>query len=303
MDSKKQLTGKQLDLIRNYLLLKAVPSDLRARILEYYQYIFTSSQSMEDLRLLQHMPLNLATQLALSVNAKIITKCVFFQGVSDASLAALVSTLSPLVFVPGQLMCSEGQLLRTIYFINRGKVQLVKGAGGEAEMVVRMLGENDNLGLEDFASSADRLVQLTARSLSYCDVMSLSTEELAAALEHDAAERLKAEAARLRIAAERAASGGTAPSDAKKHLTTCFRKAGHIAKISSAFRGKTELPSAVVANDKAAPPAAVVKRSPDAVALPSSPAGPPPSSTPMSESVERAVVETAVVQQIADGPS
>lgn len=182
MDSKKQLTGKQLDLIRNYLLLKAVPSDLRARILEYYQYIFTSSQSMEDLRLLQHMPLNLATQLALSVNAKIITKCVFFQGVSDASLAALVSTLSPLVFVPGQLMCSEGQLLRTIYFINRGKVQLVKGAGGEAEMVVRMLGENDNLGLEDFASSADRLVQLTARSLSYCDVMSLSTEELAAAL-------------------------------------------------------------------------------------------------------------------------
>ena len=39
-------------------------------VLEYYQYIFTSSQSMEDLRLLQHMPLNLATQLALSVNAR-----------------------------------------------------------------------------------------------------------------------------------------------------------------------------------------------------------------------------------------
>ena len=32
MDSKKQLAGKQLDLIRNYLLLKAVPTDLRARV-------------------------------------------------------------------------------------------------------------------------------------------------------------------------------------------------------------------------------------------------------------------------------
>ena len=32
-DSKHALVGKQLDQIRNYLLLKAVPSDLRARIL------------------------------------------------------------------------------------------------------------------------------------------------------------------------------------------------------------------------------------------------------------------------------
>lgn len=74
MDSKNALAGKQLDVIRNYLLLKAVPTDLRSRILEYYEYMFTSSQSMEDLKLLQHMPPNLATQLALSVNAKLISK-------------------------------------------------------------------------------------------------------------------------------------------------------------------------------------------------------------------------------------
>ena len=31
MDSKKQLAGKQLDLVRNYLLVKSVPTDLRSR--------------------------------------------------------------------------------------------------------------------------------------------------------------------------------------------------------------------------------------------------------------------------------
>jgi len=241
MDSKKQLAGKQLDLVRNYLLVKSVPTDLRSRILEYYQYIFTSSQSMEDLKVLQHMPLNLSTQLALSVNAKIIAKSPFFQDVSNASLAALVSTLAPLVFVPGQIMCTEGQPLRMIYFINRGQVQVVKRAGGgptggDVETVLRVLSETDNLGLDDFAHSAERRVRHTARSLTYCDVSTLTIEELSAALEHDAAERLKAEAARLKLEAEQK-DGGASPSNERKHLTACLRKAGTIAKMSSAFRG------------------------------------------------------------------
>ena len=46
IDSKNQLAGKQLEIIRNYLLLKTVPVDIRSRILEYFQYIFTSNQSM-----------------------------------------------------------------------------------------------------------------------------------------------------------------------------------------------------------------------------------------------------------------
>ena len=46
MNSKKELSGKQLDTIRNYLYVKAVPNDLRSRILEYYEYLFTSSQAL-----------------------------------------------------------------------------------------------------------------------------------------------------------------------------------------------------------------------------------------------------------------
>ena len=112
---------------------------------------------MEDLKVLQLMPLNLATQLALSVNAKIIAKSPFFQAVSNASLAALVSTLSPVVFIPGQLICLEDEPLRMIYFINRGKIQLLRNAATETESVVRTLGENDNLGLDDFTNSSGRV--------------------------------------------------------------------------------------------------------------------------------------------------
>ena len=52
---------------------------------------------------------------------------------------------------------------------------------------------------------------MAARSLTYCDVMSLSTEELSAALEHDAAERVKTDEPRALVAVR--AAGAVEPGD------------------------------------------------------------------------------------------
>lgn len=104
--------------------------------------------------------------------------------------------------------------------------------------VVRTLSENDSVGLDDFAASMERLVRHTARSLTYSDVMTLSTSELSAALEHDAALRIKAEAVRLKAEAQQQENGAAGAE--KKPLAACFRKAGTIAKMSGAFRGRQE---------------------------------------------------------------
>ena len=124
MDSKKELAGKQLDTIRSYLLIKAVPSDLRSRIMEYYEYLYTSAQSVNDQQILQGMPANLSAQLALTVNRGIITRCPHFNELSDASLMALMARLQPQLFVPGQALVSEGQPVRSVFFVNRGLVKL-----------------------------------------------------------------------------------------------------------------------------------------------------------------------------------
>mmetsp|Transcript_53572 Transcript_53572/g.138494 ORF Transcript_53572/g.138494 Transcript_53572/m.138494 type:complete len:329 (-) Transcript_53572:291-1277(-) len=239
MDQKQALAGQQLDVIRNYLLLKAVPTELRARILEYYQYIFTSSQSLEDLQLLQHMPPNLATQLALSINAKLLSRSVVFHEMSDASLASLVQSLSPLVFVPGQIICTEGTPLLRIYFLNRGHVQLVRRASSETEKVIRVVTESESIGMDDFTSS-DRRIALTARALSYCDVMSLMLRDLDAALQYDAVERMRAAA---EAESERA---GEAPSTSKRSDPNArFKRAGALMMAASRMGGRkagAELP-------------------------------------------------------------
>ena len=158
---------------------------------------------------------------------------------SDASLATLVQSLAPLVFVPGQIICTEGAPLQRVYFLNRGQVQLVRtvmstreaasartegvgvGHGAPApadvpaEKVVRVVSETDSIGMDDF-TTADRLIGLTARALSYCDVMSLTIRDLDAALHYDALERMRVAAVRAESERRHKEALDAAPASAAK---------------------------------------------------------------------------------------
>ena len=104
MNSKKELAGKQLDAIRSFCMIKGVPSDLRSRILEYYDYLFTSSAALQDLNLFSSMPPALNAQLNLAVGRRLVARCPVFQHVTNASLIILIADMTPLVFVPGQMI-------------------------------------------------------------------------------------------------------------------------------------------------------------------------------------------------------
>jgi len=184
MNAKRELAGKQLNQIRNYLILKAVPIDLRSRILEYFQYLYTSSQSLASMEMFDNMPDNLTAQLALSVNRKIAGRCAFFRDVSNASLVTLISDLQPYVYVPGQMVVVEGLPLTHAYFINRGLVK-VMGEGRQ----LGTLTDNDNFGLDDFLASCltnhPPHVRRSVEAVTYCDMMLLPVERLRAATSID----------------------------------------------------------------------------------------------------------------------
>ena len=182
MNSKKELAGKQLDTIRNYLILKGVPTDLRSRILEYYEYLFTSSQSLASSVKMDEMPPNLSAQLVIAMYRKLAAKCTLMKEVSEPCLITLMQGLVPCVFVPGQLLVFEGHSLHAVYFINRGHIQLL-----ERTVHVALLRDHDNFGIDDFmlgyTTNKPAIVRCTAKSITYCDVMTLSEEQLREAVD------------------------------------------------------------------------------------------------------------------------
>ena len=97
LDSTQAIASEKLEAVRNYLTFKGVGPDLRARIIEFYEYLLTSSQSGEQERaLLKDMPPNLSMQLAISVNKRLIKPVPYFATFTDTSLLAIVAKLKPL---------------------------------------------------------------------------------------------------------------------------------------------------------------------------------------------------------------
>ena len=94
IDSKKQICRGRLETIGNYLLLHKVNTELRSKILEYYEYLYTSSQSMEDLRLLHDLPPSLATRLAITVHKRLVARAPLFNALSDLALLNVLAKLT-----------------------------------------------------------------------------------------------------------------------------------------------------------------------------------------------------------------
>ena len=201
MDSKKEMCREKLETIGQYLIVHNVSSHLRNSILEYYEYLLTSSQSMEEQmrRELRELPPTLASRLALTVNRRIVTRCPFFKDLTDAALMTLLSKLRPQIYAPGQVLVDEGQLLRAIYFINKGVIHLLSRMGTDDQECVAEKVQYENFGIECFEKPGpNKLVTYSARAVTYADVMSLSTTDLARLLARDDERR--------RIKASRAAA-------------------------------------------------------------------------------------------------
>lgn len=146
MDSKKAVAAGKLSTISAYLQLNNVAPELRSHILEYYEYLYTSSESMADLRLYQDLPAALSMRLSLSVHRRILARCPALYALSDGTLLSVLGKLSPQVCVPGQVIIAEGTLQRSVFFLNKGRMLLIRGMGTPAEAIVRVVGQYDNFG-------------------------------------------------------------------------------------------------------------------------------------------------------------
>ena len=108
MDSKKQMCRGKIETIGLYLLINNVAPDLRHAILEYFEYVYTSSQSMEDLHLLHELPPSLATQLAINVHRRTVARAPLLHLLTDDALVDCLARLHPQVYVPAQVRSPTG---------------------------------------------------------------------------------------------------------------------------------------------------------------------------------------------------
>ena len=125
VDSKDMAAKQRLDSITQWLAFKRVPAELRMRILEFFEY--SLARAGEDSELMRGLPAHLAMMLSISMNKQLILQCPVFHSLKNTEIMKLLAKLEPRIFVPGQVIIREGEKNRSLFFINRGVVRVVRG--------------------------------------------------------------------------------------------------------------------------------------------------------------------------------
>ncbi|KNC47922.1 cyclic nucleotide-binding protein [Thecamonas trahens ATCC 50062] len=115
---------KKLDAINAYMALRSVRKDLQDRIRAYYEVLWMRGAGIDDLSVLRSLPSHLRTQLTLSLNESIVRAVPFFATCQPGFIRALVPRLVPELFTDGDIIVREGDVGRSMYFVQRGTVAI-----------------------------------------------------------------------------------------------------------------------------------------------------------------------------------
>ena len=163
----------KLDRVRDYMRFNAVPSDLRATIMEFYRYICLNSQTQDDLKDFVDLPQQLHFKLAIALHRELITKCVtptshattrcllslshsrthitlshalsltrvcrcpLFAEFDNLSILRILSFLRPITLPPETVVVRQGQEHAAMYFVSRGMYAPPRLEAGGGPTVVR----------------------------------------------------------------------------------------------------------------------------------------------------------------------
>ncbi|KAJ8415919.1 hypothetical protein AAFF_G00404760 [Aldrovandia affinis] len=158
--------------LKDFIRVHHLPQQLKQRMLEYFQTIWSVNNGIDCNELLKDFPDELRSDITMHLNKEIL-QLSLFESASRGCLRALSLHIKTSFCAPGEYLLRQGDALQAIFFVCSGSMEVLKDG-----MVLAILGKGDLIGAN--LAVHDRAIKTNAdvKSLTYCDLQCISLKGL-----------------------------------------------------------------------------------------------------------------------------
>eukprot|EP00002_Diphylleia_rotans_P024912 TRINITY_DN491_c0_g1_i6.p2 TRINITY_DN491_c0_g1~~TRINITY_DN491_c0_g1_i6.p2 ORF type:complete len:324 (+),score=65.59 TRINITY_DN491_c0_g1_i6:1310-2281(+) len=168
----------RLQGVNEYMRYRRLPESTKSKIRQYYERIWFLNQGLDEKEILEDLPRDLRIEVATFVHKHLLQKVPLFKDAEDAFIRALALRIQPELCLPGDYIFRQGERGAEMYFLSRGKVEVI---GGDGVTVLTMLGEGAYFGEIAILTNATRTASVRAKEP--CELFVLQKTDFDALLE------------------------------------------------------------------------------------------------------------------------
>ncbi len=172
IDSAKINYWNRIEAVTQYLRYRRVPSDLNERVKDYYEYLWERHRGLTGDVIFDDLPKPLRLDVLQCVTRKLLKKVPLFKFCSSLLRNELLMALKAQTYAPDCYIVQEGEIGKDIFFISRGKVEIVsdneKNNHGTME---------DGEYFGDFSLIFNEKRTASVKTLTYCETFILTRED------------------------------------------------------------------------------------------------------------------------------
>uniref|UniRef100_A0A8C4NA05 Cyclic nucleotide-binding domain-containing protein n=1 Tax=Eptatretus burgeri TaxID=7764 RepID=A0A8C4NA05_EPTBU len=171
----------QMLRVKEFIRFHQIPNPLRQRLEEYFQHAWSYTNGIDMNMVLKGFPECLQADISLHLNRSLLQNCKAFKvrmlgiawDVSKGCLRALAMKFKTTHAPPGDTLVHSGDLLKALYFISRGSIEILRD-----DVVVAILGKNDIFGEPLNLQSKPGKSNAEVCALTYCDLNKILRDDL-----------------------------------------------------------------------------------------------------------------------------